>query len=579
MLTGKWGSGKSYYIKNTLKPFLESKEGGKHKCAVVSLYGLSDVSEISKAIYMELRTIKKESDSEAGNTAKVVGKIVGKTIVNGLISKIGFEIGDIKDEDIQKIYDSIDLSGKLIVLEDIERTQIDIVELLGYINNMCENDGVKVLLVANEDELLTTYEKTNNEGKIIKYYTDTAISYKRAKEKTVGDTIYFICDYLNTIQQILKKFGIFLSKSNTYDVAEDIQDIFVLMNSYNLRAFIYGCQKSKDIFEYIEHEKIHVSNDIQKIIFYGIIAFTQRQCQGGGLRFKRETNFSAELGLNDQYPLFRFCYDFIVYQELSKDDIVKSTNYYLEYCRNSTWNSGRDRDLKTIKNYGTVTEKEILDAVSNLPRKIKNGNIPYCDYGSLISYLVAIKFDAEIDINIEPIEITIIDSLKSSNDSVEFQTLFDYSCALFADEAIEHFKSFKEKIKNVLEDKSAITFTYEPSKLIDYYNQNMQKILGSLPTEGFAHKLDIVCFIEMLKQCSSEQISIIRNMFLTLYRNHSYDYILEDDIFALNELIDKLPILLDYEKYDGIQKMQIKWLLKNIIDMATRYNAHETENK
>ena len=150
MLTGEWGSGKSYYVKNTLKPFLEDNDNGKHKCVIVSLYGLSDTSEISKAIYMELRTIKKSFSSEAANTAKAVGKIIGKTVFNGLVSKIGFDIGGISDDDLKKIYESIDLTDKLIVLEDIERTQIDIIELLGYINNMCENDGVKVLLVTNE---------------------------------------------------------------------------------------------------------------------------------------------------------------------------------------------------------------------------------------------------------------------------------------------------------------------------------------------------------------------------------------------------------------------------------------------
>lgn len=35
MLTGEWGSGKSYYVKNTLKPFLEDKDNGKHKCVIV----------------------------------------------------------------------------------------------------------------------------------------------------------------------------------------------------------------------------------------------------------------------------------------------------------------------------------------------------------------------------------------------------------------------------------------------------------------------------------------------------------------------------------------------------------------
>ena len=105
MLTGEWGSGKSYYVKNELKPFIEKKGNDKvkHKCVIVSLYGLSDTFEISKAIYTELRTIIKSPSTEAGNSAKAVGKIIGKTIFNGLVSKIGFNIGSIEDKDFQEI--------------------------------------------------------------------------------------------------------------------------------------------------------------------------------------------------------------------------------------------------------------------------------------------------------------------------------------------------------------------------------------------------------------------------------------------------------------------------------------------
>lgn len=56
MLKSDWGTGKSYYIKNTLKPFLESMDGGNHDCVIVSLYGLTDLVDISKSIYVDLRT-------------------------------------------------------------------------------------------------------------------------------------------------------------------------------------------------------------------------------------------------------------------------------------------------------------------------------------------------------------------------------------------------------------------------------------------------------------------------------------------------------------------------------------------
>ena len=52
MLTGEWGSGKTYYIENKLVPFLKEHNATS---VVVSLYGLDDISMISKSIYMELR--------------------------------------------------------------------------------------------------------------------------------------------------------------------------------------------------------------------------------------------------------------------------------------------------------------------------------------------------------------------------------------------------------------------------------------------------------------------------------------------------------------------------------------------
>ena len=62
MLTGEWGSGKTYYIENELIPFLQDDK--KNKCVVISLYGLEDISEISKSIYMELRMKLSIKDSE-----------------------------------------------------------------------------------------------------------------------------------------------------------------------------------------------------------------------------------------------------------------------------------------------------------------------------------------------------------------------------------------------------------------------------------------------------------------------------------------------------------------------------------
>ena len=148
MLTAPWGSGKSFYIQNELKPFLEKEENGSHKCLVVSLYGLKELSEISKVLYLESRAKFLNNNSEKMEA----GKLATKTILKGVTSFLGIDLSH-SDEDMQKLFESIDLSGKLIILEDLERSGIDILEVLGYVNNLVEQDGVKVLLVANEEAI------------------------------------------------------------------------------------------------------------------------------------------------------------------------------------------------------------------------------------------------------------------------------------------------------------------------------------------------------------------------------------------------------------------------------------------
>jgi hypothetical protein len=119
MLSGEWGTGKSHYIQHELIPELQ-KDGTIH-CVTVSLYGLKTVNEISKSIYLELRTKILQNKDEATAT----GKMVGKTVIKGITSFFGIDLSA-AEEDMQQIYESIDLSGKLVILEDIERSQISI---------------------------------------------------------------------------------------------------------------------------------------------------------------------------------------------------------------------------------------------------------------------------------------------------------------------------------------------------------------------------------------------------------------------------------------------------------------------
>ena len=564
MLTGDWGAGKSYYVKNCLKPFLE--EESNHRCIIVSLYGLCDTSEISKAIYMELRTIKKSPTTEVGNTAKAVGKIIGKTIFNGLVSKIGFDIANISDEDLEKIYKSVDLTGNLIVLEDIERTKIDIIELLGFVNNMCENDGVKLLFVTNEDEILSYSEKIDKNGKRLKEYTESAWNYLRAKEKTVGDTVYFVNEHNETISQIISSFGFELNKYNNEEDIESIRFLFFALKCYNLRAFIYGCQKIKEILAFLYNNNLCANKEIEDKIFFGCIAFTLRKSKNSDLRFEENSYLSGSLGFNEQYPLFHFCYEYITFQMLSIDEIRKEIAYYLEYKKNGKWNSGQDTDLRIIKEFYNRTESEVIKAVANIPKKIKNGDIPYCDYGVLVNYLVAIKYEASVECNIDEIEKEILSSLRKS-ENIYFESMFSSGYELHTQEANNAFIDLKQKMKDAVQK----TFPYFPTNVVEYYKQNKRQLQENIGSDGFARNLDLQRFIELLKECTSEQINTIRIMFIELYRGQ-HGNCLEDDVQAIKTLKKEIQMLENYSEYDKIQKMQIRWFLENLDDFINAFD-------
>lgn len=172
MLTGSWGTGKSYYIQNVLVPFL--KEGHGKECVTVSLYGLKSISEVSKNIYLELRAKALSAKGEAATA----GKLIAKTIAKGVVGRLGIDLS-VDSSTMQELYESVDLSNKLVILEDVERSQIGIFELLGYVNSLVEQDGVKVLLVANEDEILKNHSCEETE---LSAFEQTVPEKKDAKD-------------------------------------------------------------------------------------------------------------------------------------------------------------------------------------------------------------------------------------------------------------------------------------------------------------------------------------------------------------------------------------------------------------
>ena len=313
MLTAPWGTGKSFYIQHTLIPFLSSPKNGSYKCVVISLYGISNVSDISKAIYIEtawdtaisftptrLRGAVKKLKGSKSNAMGML-QVGAKSIIRGITSYFSVDLSPGKDS-LTKLYKSVDLSKSLIILEDLERAELSVLEILGYVNNLTEQDGVKILLVANEDEVLS-YELSppDKEGKRQRKLDQESIQYLKIKEKTIEDTIYYRCDFCNAIKEII---GIFDNNNTLLNFKDEksvknILEIMYMKDNFNLRTFLFACQKTSDILSTIKKD----NDSFNRNVFYSIIAFSMTIKDGLVPNWEGSSLVSLNFGL-PSHPLY-----------------------------------------------------------------------------------------------------------------------------------------------------------------------------------------------------------------------------------------------------------------------------------
>lgn len=133
MITAPWGAGKSYFIKNIFPNYLS--EHISKKCITISLYSIKNIESLCRAILMES---KFKIVQASGRICSVAG-FIGKTVYHGVSSYMGFDLGA-SVKDYRKLLDSFNLSDDVIILEDLERTEIPIQQLMGFVNNLTEID-------------------------------------------------------------------------------------------------------------------------------------------------------------------------------------------------------------------------------------------------------------------------------------------------------------------------------------------------------------------------------------------------------------------------------------------------------
>ena len=300
MINGEWGSGKTYFWNNKIRKKIDTMKlnGKQYTTIYMSLYGISNLEDISKKIFIETTQLmnknlrkymnnnKQTSIPEYAKTGLDMANLFG-------ISKNGerFNYGDFFSTD-----------DKVLCFDDLERANVDVIDILGYINNFVEHDHIKTIIICNEKELSTKLKSNNLEMKTfiatymldkqgellktdkpivekiksqIEYVFDKANEYERIKEKLIGETFEYIPKFDYIINGILMRYEsdqelIRFLRENT----NIIISTFNKSGTRNLRILKHALNDFQKVFEMTSKNYPNISNRVIQTMLIFTIAIS-----------------------------------------------------------------------------------------------------------------------------------------------------------------------------------------------------------------------------------------------------------------------------------------------------------------
>lgn len=290
--------GKTHFWNNKIKKKIESMQlnGRRYTTIYMSLYGISNLEEISKKIFIETtqlmdKNLRRFMDANGQTTIPEYAK-TGIDMANFF--------GVTQNGDRVDYGEFFSTDDKVLCFDDLERANVDVIDILGYINNFVEHDHIKTIIICNEKELSTKLKSSNLEMKTfiatylldkqnelnkadkpmvekiqdkIEHVFDKANDYERIKEKLIGETF----EYAPKFDYIIN--GILMRYENNPDLIRFLREntgliisTFDKSGTRNLRILKHALNDFKRIYEMVNKSYPNTSNRVMQTMLIFTIA-------------------------------------------------------------------------------------------------------------------------------------------------------------------------------------------------------------------------------------------------------------------------------------------------------------------
>ena len=531
MINGEWGSGKTHFWNHKIKNKIESMRlnGKRFTTIYMSLYGISNLEEISKKIFIETTQLMDK------NLRKFMNANEQSTIPE--YAKTGIDManffGVTQSGDKVDYAEFFSTDDKVLCFDDLERANVDVIDILGYINNFVEHDHIKTIIICNEKELSTKLKSSNLEMKTfiatylldkqnelnkndkpmvekiqkkIETVFDKANDYERIKEKLIGETF----EYAPKFDYIIN--GILMRYENNPDLIRFLREntrliisTFERSGTRNLRILKHALNDFKKIYEMVNKNYPNTSNRVMQtmLIFtiaisfeikagkvtkdkfinikdneeYKSILVSSRILMDNRQFYIKEFDNNYYYNFKSEYRFFKF----IEYYVRTRIFDMKLFKENMETIRNTvdTENLPGYKRLLT-EEYWKISDDEFGKVVESIIEDVKQGNLKLIDNVKIFAYFSYFVKKKLIDYDLKTIKSVFFNgmnlaSLKSeycANVEEELSKIAIDEDAEDMEDILKHFNMLNSQLHDKMyKEKAEEVFKCIPMKMEQFYEK------------------------------------------------------------------------------------------------------------
>ena len=617
--------GKTHFWNNKIRKKIESMQlnGKRYTTIYMSLYGISNLEEISKKIFIETtqlmdKNLRKFMDANGQSTIPEYAK-------TGIDMANFFGVTENGDKvDYAEFFSTDD---KVLCFDDLERANVDVIDILGYINNFVEHDHIKTIIICNEKELSTKLKSSNLEMKTfiatylldkeedlsvktdkplvekiqdtIEEVFDKANDYERIKEKLIGETFEYAPEFNYIINGLLMRYErypelIRFLRENT----NLIISTFNKSGTKNLRILKHALTDFKKIFDMVNKAHPNTNNRVLQTMLIFTIAISFEIKAGKITKDKfvniqnneeyKATLVSSRVFMdnrqfyikefdNNYYYNFKAEYRFFKFIEIYVRTRIFDMRTFKEDMETiiNTVDTDKLPGYKRLltEEYWKITDDQFPGVIDEVLTEVKNGTLRLIDIVKLYAYFNYFIQKGLIDYDLKTIKSVFLNGMNISSLTSEYCDNVDEELdqiavndvAIDMEDILKHFNNINATLKDKMYAKKAEEiFKCIPMKMEQFYDRFAKECMN-VPIFKY---YDVFQMFQRISCASNEDIVTIKEMLAN--RANMYTKEIEPEMKNIKKL---KQVIDDYVtgKETTIKVVMLKGFSKELGNILDKY--------